>query len=78
MKKRVKLLGHIIHANEEDPLKIVSMENGRPLLPAKRRIGLPRQDWFEQNAWKEVLRKDEPVVEWRKTQTRMQTESSPR
>lgn len=67
--RRSKLLGHIIRADEEDPLKIVSLENDRPWLPEKRRIGLPRQDWFEETynfTWKHILKRPEPTVKWAK------------
>ena len=46
--KRAKLFGHIMRADDEDPLRVVSQENDRPWLLNKRRIGLPIQNWFEE------------------------------
>ena len=69
MLKRARLLGHIIRASEDDPLKQIPMTDKRPWLPSERRIGLPRQDWFEQTynyVWREILKKAEPTIKWKK------------
>ena len=63
------MLGHIIRASVEDPLKIISFGGTRPWVPTRRRIGLPRQDWYEQTynyAWTNILKRDTPTMKWEK------------
>ena len=66
---RAKLLGHIIRADEEDPLRVVALENDRPWPWIKEGIGLPRQDWFEEAynyVWVNILKRQEPTIKWTK------------
>jgi len=58
--KRIKLAGHILRANEVDPLRQVSYQTQSAKIYdiGKRRIGGPRQQWlFHTNKyiWEEVI-----------------------
>ena len=43
--KHIGLLGHVIRASENDPMKQVTFEykSMRPLIPANRQVGRPRE-----------------------------------
>ena len=48
--RRARLLGHIIRAQEHDPMRHYTINDhlDRPTLRAKLRVGRPRQKWLEQ------------------------------
>ena len=49
-KKQQSLLGHLLRTNEENPeRKVTCTEQAFPRRANYRRIGGPRQHWFEEN-----------------------------
>ncbi len=57
--KRLTLLGDIIRTDTNDPLRQVTFENDnlKPLAPALKRVGRPRQKWIEpttKEAWRRI------------------------
>ena len=58
-KKQQSLLGHILRASEENPeRKVTCTENALPRRAGYRRIGGPRQHWFEENMKAALLKND--------------------
>ena len=56
--RRQKLLGHVLRASNEDPLRQVTFveDSAKPLSYTKKRAGKPREQWTEQamkRVWKE-------------------------
>ena len=49
-KRKLKLWGHIIRTDNEDPLGQVTLRPGTAtsIHPGRRRVGKPRQDWAEE------------------------------
>ena len=64
--RRQKLLGHVLRASNEDPLRQVTFveDSAKPLAYTKRRSGKPREQWTEvamKRVWKE-FRSEAPKV----------------
>ena len=64
--KKIRLLGHVIRANQSDPLRQVSFMPGtiNPLPTEGKRAGHPKQDWlFETKrlVWHKIL--EHPLTE---------------
>ena len=60
--RRIKLAGHILRCEDNDPLRRVSYEpnSAETFNVGKRRVGGPRQQWTQyanKYAWENVLRK---------------------
>ena len=45
--KRIKLMGHILRAENKDPIRAITFEHNsaNPIHVGKRRVGGPRQHW---------------------------------
>ncbi len=43
--RRIKLVGHTIRADDNDPMRHITINNGTPLAAPKRRVGRPRIPW---------------------------------
>ena len=58
-KKQQSLLGHILRANEDNlERKVTCTENALPRRAGYRRVGGPRQHWFEENMKTALLKHD--------------------
>ena len=46
-KRRIKFIGHILRADNNDPLRSMTFHynSARPIEPAKRRVGGPKKHW---------------------------------
>ena len=80
--RRRKLLGHIIRAKEDDPLRQVTLEKGKARPPnfGKKRVGKPRTRWADDaldRVWKE-FRKDAPKRNSRKPNRKRKYKASHR
>ena len=56
-KRKLKLLGHVIRADSDDPLSQVSLKPGAATLKkvGKRKVWKPKQDWLQEGmkqTWK--------------------------
>ena len=51
-------MGHILRASDENPEKVTCTENPLPRRAGYRRIGGPRQHWFEENMRVAILKND--------------------
>ena len=47
--KRLKLLGHVLRAENRDPMRQVTFyqDSARPIAYTKKRVGKPREHWTE-------------------------------
>ena len=47
MKRRIKFIGHILRADNNDPVRTVTFQpsTAKPVYPIKRRIGGPKKHW---------------------------------
>ena len=61
MKRKMSLLGHVIRAGSEDPMRQVTFKEGcvKELRAGMRRVGKPKLDWVRQGkvqVWKNHIR----------------------
>ena len=75
IKRRIKFLGHILRASNEDPLRAITFEpsSAKPVLPTKRRVGGPKKHWTWETlalVWKQMDH-HHPQTPFNKTKTQL-------
>ena len=58
-KRKLRLFGHVVRAEDEDPMRQVALEKStiKNKAAVKRRVGKPKLDWVHENiknAWKQL------------------------